>query len=102
MAFSSKTLENKVAVITGTSSGLGRAIALLFASCGTQLIVCADLTPGAHDDGPDEEPGVATHDLIIRRYGEGKAFYVKTDVGVGKDVDECVHQAVRLGGRLDM
>lgn len=102
MAFSSRTLENKVAIITGSSSGLGRAIALLFASCGSRLVVCADLNPGAHDDGPDEEPGVATHDLITRRYGAGKGVFVKTDVGVGKEVDECVREAVRVGGWLDM
>lgn len=102
MALSSQALEDKVAVITGSSSGLGRAIALLFASCGTRLVVCADLSPGANEDGPDEELGVATHDVITRRHGVGKGVFLKTDVGVGKNVDECVREAVRLGGRLDM
>ena len=102
MAFSSKTLEGKVAVVTGSSSGLGRAIALLFASCGTSLVICADLIPGSGEEGPDEEQGVATHDVITRQHGVGKAAFVRTNVGVGNDVESCVREAVRLCGRLDM
>ena len=102
MAFSSRTLEGKVAIVTGSSSGLGRAIALLFASCGTSLVICADLTPGSGKEGPDEEQGVATHDVITRRHGVGKGAFVRTNVGVGKDVEECVREAVQLCGRLDM
>ena len=94
-----------MAVVTGSSSGLGRAIALLFASCGTSLIICADLNPGSGKEGPDdndEEQGVATHDVITRRHGMGKGTFVRTDVGIGNDVEECVREAVRLCGRLDM
>lgn len=36
-------LANKVAIVTGASSGLGRAIALAYAGHGTRLVVCADL-----------------------------------------------------------
>lgn len=79
MAFSSKTLEDKVAVTTESSSGLDRAITLLSALYGTRLIVCADSSPGANEDGPEEELGVATHDVITRRYGAGKGAFVRTD-----------------------
>ena len=96
------SLLNRVAVVTGSSSGLGRAVALLFANQGTRLIVCADLKPDTLSGGVDEESGVATHELICRRNGPGKAVFWKTDVGVGQNVERCVQEAVRSTGRLDM
>ena len=94
-------LPEKVALITGSSSGVGRAIALLFAAEGTALIVCADLKSEA-TQGADAEADYPTHELICKRYGQGKAVYVKTDVGVGEDVEKAVGVAVKEGGRLDM
>lgn len=94
-------LPQKVALITGSSSGVGRAIALLFASEGTSLIVCADLKPEAAQ-GADADPDYPTHELICKKYGDGKAVYVRTDVGVGNEVETAVGLAVEKGGRLDM
>lgn len=94
-------LPEKVAIVTGSSSGVGRSIALLYASEGTSLVVCADLKPEAAH-GADDEAEFPTHDLICKRYGEGKGIYVKTDVGVGKDVERLVDLAVEKGGCLDM
>jgi NAD(P)-dependent dehydrogenase (short-subunit alcohol dehydrogenase family) len=46
-------LENQIAIVTGSSSGNGRAIALAFSACGA-TIVCADLEKKARKEAPNE------------------------------------------------
>lgn len=98
----SNRLNDKVTIITGASSGLGRAIALAFAANGACPIICADLRAIGRGDWGVDEPGVPTHELINKRFGDGKATFVKTDVTVAAEVDNMVKEAVRLGGRLDV
>ena len=94
-------LLDKVAIISGSSSGLGRAIALEFAAQGTRFVLCADLNPSARSEIPDEA-AAPTHELITNTYGEGKASFVKADMTVAAEVEACVAEATRRGHRLDM
>ncbi|KAL8695832.1 MAG: hypothetical protein Q9201_007942, partial [Fulgogasparrea decipioides] len=98
----STRLSSRVVAITGSSSGLGRAIALAFAANGAYPIVCSDLRPDAHGQLGITEASIATHELICQRYGEGKAVYVKADATVAKDMEDLVRKAVDVGGRLDV
>ena len=91
-------LLHKTAIVTGSSSGLGRAISLAYASQGARVI-CADLSPKARAEKP-EEVGIPTHELVKQRGGE--AIYVTCDVGNTEDVRGTVEEAKRWGGRLDM
>lgn len=90
-------LQDKVAIVTGSSSGLGRAIALRYSSEGAK-VVCSDLSPAPRLQVDSEsEP---THELITKT--GGKAIFVQTDVGVAKQMENLVQEAVREFGRLDV
>ena len=95
-------LKDKVCIVTGSSSGLGRAVALVFAAQGARLVVCADLKPTPKSTFMAEEAGTPTEEVICRRWGENKAIFVKTDVTNGIEVEILVQTAVKLGGRLDV
>lgn len=90
-------LAEKVCIVTGSSSGVGQAMAIAFANAGAKLVVCADLRPTTA-----KGDGTPTHEMICQEFGEGKAVYKKTDATVGSEVEALVAEAVRLGGRLDV
>jgi NAD(P)-dependent dehydrogenase (short-subunit alcohol dehydrogenase family) len=74
-------LSQKTAIVTGASSGIGRAIAMTLARAGA-LVVVADLNPSAREGGP------STVDLITQE--NGKAFFAPLDVTDSKAVDALV------------
>lgn len=82
-------LQDKVTIVTGASSGIGRAAAIAFAANGARVIV-ADI---------DEAGGGRTVDQI--KSTGGRAIWVKTDVSSSRDARNCAETAVREFGRLD-
>lgn len=91
-------LADKVAVVTGSSAGISRAITLAFAREGAK-VVCSDLQPLAKIDVKDEAH-VATHDTITKNGGIG--VFVKANVEEAHGVEELVYGAVEIFGRMDM
>src|SRR5215468_2335871 len=83
-------LEDRVAVVTGGSSGIGRAIALRFADEGARVVV------GDVVEEP-REGGVTTAALLGER-----GLHVDADVSRWDDVDRLVGTAVARFGRLDV
>ena len=83
-------LEGRIAVVTGGSSGIGRAIALRFADEGARVVV-GDVTR------EPREGGETTESLLGDR-----GFHVDADVSHGDDVDRLVAAAVDRYGRLDV
>lgn len=85
-----RRFENKVVLITGATSGIGRAAAVAFAAEGAKVAFC-----GRRDAlGRDTE-------LEIRTAG-GEATYFKADVLVEADVAKFVSGSVQKYGRLDV
>jgi glucose 1-dehydrogenase len=89
----SNLLAGKIAIVTGASSGIGRAIAQSFAAEGASVVI-ADVV------AEPLEGGESTLDLIVR--SGGVATFQKTDVASWDDVDALVGQTVARHGRLDV
>jgi NAD(P)-dependent dehydrogenase (short-subunit alcohol dehydrogenase family) len=89
----SAMLQGKLAIVTGASSGLGRAIAINFAAEGATVIV-ADVRTAPLEGGD------ATTEIISR--AGGSAAFIKTDVAQWEAVDALVTQTVADHGRLDI
>lgn len=88
-----RRLEGKSVLVTGASSGIGRAIALRFGREGARLVL-ADITETVR------EGGVPTAD-VLRLEGHEVEF-IRTDVAQESDADAAVAHAVRRYGRLDV
>jgi glucose 1-dehydrogenase len=88
-----RLLDGKVAVITGASSGLGRAMAINFAAEGAAMVI-GDVREDTL------EGGEGTVQLIPR--SGGNALFVRTDVAIWKDIDALISTAVYWHGRLDV
>lgn len=86
-------LENKVALITGAASGIGRATALAFAGAGASIVI------GDIRERPVGK-GTATADIIRQR--GGKALFVETDVAQRSQIEALVTKAIQELGRIDI
>src|SRR3989441_10583283 len=83
-------MKNKVILITGALTGIGRAAALAFACGGAHIVVS-----GRHDDAGN---ALATE---LRALGV-QAEYIRADVRLEEDVRSLVDKTVKRFGRLDV
>lgn len=82
-------LQNKVALITGSSRGIGRATAILFAKEGAKVVVNYKSDKKAADE-------------VVTIIGNGNAVAINADVTQEKDVQRLVAQTIKKFGRIDI
>lgn len=83
-------LEGKVGLVTGGTSGIGRATAVLLAKAGVKVVVA----------GRRETEGKETIELVREAGSEG--LFVRADVSKASEVDTLVQKTVEGYGRLDI
>ncbi len=83
-------LQNKVALITGGTSGIGEVTALVFAKQGAMVAIT----------GRNAERGNRIVEKI--RSDDGKSMFVKADVGSAQECRTAVEETIAEFGRLDI
>jgi NAD(P)-dependent dehydrogenase (short-subunit alcohol dehydrogenase family) len=83
-------IKDKIAVITGVASGIGRAVALALAREGADIVV-ADLN----------EARMAEVENKVSALGQ-RAITVRCDVSMDEDIDHLAETAIRAMGRVDI
>jgi NAD(P)-dependent dehydrogenase (short-subunit alcohol dehydrogenase family) len=86
----SYSFSNKVALVTGGTSGIGRTTAIAFAKAGAQVVL----------SGRRETEGAAVVAEI--QAAGGAALFVKADVSHENDVKNLIEKTVATYGRLDV
>ena len=84
-------LDNKVAIVTGGSSGIGRETVLLFVSEGANVVI-ADV----NESGAEETISLAM------KQEQHRIIFVKTDVSKAEDCQNMVNTALKHFGKLDI
>ena len=84
-------LKNKVALITGSSSGIGKAIALLFAEEGADVIICSNTS--------NEEGNNVLKEVIKKG---SNAIYIQADLTKESDIKSLFSKIKEKYGKLDI
>ncbi|MCY4401898.1 MAG: glucose 1-dehydrogenase [Candidatus Poribacteria bacterium] len=93
-------LKNRICIVTGGSSGIGRGIALEFAREGAYIAV-ADTQETPLQGKYHEKDVTSTTVREVEKLG-AKGIYIKTDVSDENQVEQMIHRTVENFGGLDI
>ena len=93
-------LEGRVAIVSGASRGIGRALAVGLGAAGA-AVVCAARTERA-DEQPDGLPGTIHETVEAVRATGAEALAVRCDIGRAEDIEALVTAATDRFGGVDV
>ena len=87
-----KLLEDQIAIVTGGTAGIGKAVALKFAEQGAYVALF----------GTSQERGQEVVSSILKLPGNGGAAFYQVNVADGKEVETAIHKVLELSGKVDI
>ncbi len=93
-------LDGKVAIVTGASRGIGKALAIGLSRAGARVVCAAR----SRDEAPDPGGLPGTIEQTAAAIGKegGRALAVRCDIGVAEDIERLVDETVRAFGGVDV
>ncbi|EGE02176.1 hypothetical protein TEQG_01216 [Trichophyton equinum CBS 127.97] len=92
-------LQDKIAIVTGSSDGIGHAIALRYATEGAYVV---SKTKDAEELKPSHEVLGEKYPVAVGLSFSRRSIFIKTNVSIGADVKALVSACVKEYGRRDI
>ncbi len=92
-----QVLEGKVVIVTGSSRGIGKGLAIGLADAGAKVVVSARTL----DNPKPGLPGTIKDTVDAITAAGGTAFAIRADIGIEADIVDLINQTVQKFGRID-